>query len=131
MPRTVTKPTNIFIATVNLNQGENLNLKERTTMKKAAMIAVTTCLFLSVSAATASASAVEPTATKKVEHKMHVKEHKEHKVKAKEHKMHAKQHKAKAHELRAKSESKAHKLHAKSKLRAKALPKTGYGGVSE
>lgn len=89
-------------------------------MKKAAMIATMTCLFLTSSAVTASASA-EPTATKKAEHKMHVKEHK-----AKEHKLHAKE-----------LTNKEHKLHAKEykakehKLRIKALPKTGNGGVSE
>ncbi|WP_025690479.1 hypothetical protein [Paenibacillus zanthoxyli] len=96
-------------------------------MKKAAVIALSTCLFLTASAATAFAS-TEPVGTKKMEHKMHVKEHKIH---AKEHKLHAKEHhKMKAHKLHAKEKGKAHKLHAKS-IKPKALPKSGYGGVSE
>ncbi|OMF68221.1 hypothetical protein [Paenibacillus glucanolyticus] len=87
-------------------------------MKKVTIFALSACLFLSASAVTASAAPVE---TKKAEHKMHAKEHKakEHKMHAKEHKMHAKEHKGKAH-----------KIHAKS-VKPKALPKTGYGGVSE
>lgn len=92
-------------------------------MKKAAIFALSTCLFLSASAITASAAPVESH-----QHKMHVKEHKakEHKLHAKEHK--TKEHKAKEHKMRAKS--KAHKVHTKS-IKPKALPKTGYGGVSE
>ncbi|MBT2764874.1 hypothetical protein [Paenibacillus sp. ISL-20] len=87
-------------------------------MKKAAIFALSTCLFLSASAITASAAPVESH-----QQKMHVKEHE-----AKEHKLHAKEHKAKEHKMRAKS--KAHKVHTKS-IKPKALPKTGYGGVSE
>lgn len=92
-------------------------------MKIAAIFALSTCLFLSASAITASAAPVESH-----QHKMHVKEHeaKEHKLHAKEHK--TKEHKAKEHKMRAKS--KAHKVHTKS-IKPKALPKTGYGGVSE
>lgn len=92
-------------------------------MNKVAIFALSTCLFLSASAVTASAAPVE---TKKEEHKMHAKEHK-----AKEHKLHAKEHKAKEHKMHAKEhKGKAHKIHAKS-VKPKALPKTGYGGVSE
>jgi len=82
-------------------------------MKKAAMIFMSTCLFLAISATSASAAA-EPSHHKAHEHKMHVKEHK----------MHAKEHKAKA--LKAKE----HKLRAKG-IKPHALPKTGNGGVSE
>ncbi|GAB6930736.1 hypothetical protein JCM10914A_47190 [Paenibacillus sp. JCM 10914] len=87
-------------------------------MKKATIFALSTCLFLSSSALTASAAPVE-----KHQHKVHVKEHE-----AKEHKAHVKKHEAKEHKMRAKS--KAHKVHTKS-IKPKALPKTGYGGVSE
>jgi len=79
-------------------------------MKKAAIIFMSACLFLTISATSASAAA-EPSHHKAHEHKMH----------AKEHKMHAKEHKAKA---------KAHKVRAKG-IKPHALPKTGNGGVSE
>ncbi|UNK16208.1 hypothetical protein MNQ98_16925 [Paenibacillus sp. N3/727] len=90
-------------------------------MKKAATaFALSTCLLLSASAVTVSAAPVE---SHKAEHRMHVKEHQ-----AKEHKLHAKEHKHKMHAK--KHKAKAHKLHSKS-IKPKALPKTGYGGVSE
>jgi len=93
-------------------------------MKKAAVFALSTCLFLSASAVSASAAPVESH-----QHKVHVKEHK-----ANEHKLHVKEHKTKEHhkakEHRIKAKSKAHKVHTKS-IKPKALPKTGYGGVSE
>lgn len=75
-------------------------------MKKAVLIVMSTCLFLTISA-TAASAATEP-------HKVH-----EHKLHAKEHKLHAKEHKAHEHKLRAKG------------IKPHALPKTGYGGVSE
>lgn len=88
-------------------------------MKKATIFALSTCLFLSASSFSASAAPVESH-----QHKMHVKEHE-----AKQHKVHAKEHhKAKEHKMHTKS--KAHKVHTKS-IKPKALPKTGYGGVSE
>lgn len=94
-------------------------------MKKATIFALSTCLFFAASAMTASAAPVE-----KHEQKMHVKEHqaKEHKLHAKEHK--TKQHKAREHKMSTKSKSKGNKIHTKS-ITPKALPKTGYGGVSE
>lgn len=96
-------------------------------MKKAAVFALSTCLFFAASAMTASAAPVE-----KHEHQMHVKEHqaKEHKLHAKEHKLHAKEHKHKAKEHKMRTKSKGNKIHTKS-ITPKALPKTGYGGVSE
>ncbi|MGG3279139.1 hypothetical protein [Paenibacillus solani] len=89
-------------------------------MKKATVFALSTCLFFAASAMTASAAPVE-----KHEHQMHVKEHQ-----AKEHKLHAKEHKHKAKEHKMRTKSKGNKIHTKS-ITPKALPKTGYGGVSE
>jgi len=88
-------------------------------MKKAALMVLSTCLFFTLSAATASAST--ESSHNVPEHKMHAKEHK-----IREHKLHVKEHKAHVKKLHAKQ----HKTHAKS-IKPHALPKTGYGGVSE
>ncbi|MHA7581503.1 hypothetical protein ACX12E_14060 [Paenibacillus vandeheii] len=86
-------------------------------MNKATIVSLSACLMLAVSGASASA-ATEP---------MHKMEKSMHKA---EHKMHMKSHKGKEHKLHQKSVNKEHKIHAKS-VTPKALPKTGYGGVSE
>ncbi|MFD0586517.1 hypothetical protein ACFQZE_00775 [Paenibacillus sp. GCM10027627] len=98
-------------------------------MKKIALAIMSTCLFFTVAAATASASSyVEPSKHKAHEHRMHATEHKAHekKLHAKEHKAHVKKLHAKEHKVKAR----AHKLHAKS-IKPYALPKTGNGGASE
>jgi len=90
-------------------------------MNKATIVSLSACLMLAVSAASASA-ATEP--MHKTEKSVHKAEHKA------EHKMHKAEHKGKEHKLHQKSAGKEHKIHAKS-ITPKALPKTGYGGVSE
>jgi hypothetical protein len=90
-------------------------------MNKATIVSLSACLMLAVSGASASA-ATEP--MHKMEKSIHKAEHKA------EHKMHMKSHKGKEHKLHQESVSKEHKIHAKS-VTPKALPKTGYGGVSE
>lgn len=80
-------------------------------MKKIVFSVLSACMILTASATVAGAAPVE------------------HKTHAKEHKMHMKEHKAKAHKMHMKK-AKEHKLHSKS-IKPKALPKSGYGGVSE
>ncbi|MFD0616919.1 hypothetical protein ACFQZR_05540 [Paenibacillus sp. GCM10027629] len=84
-------------------------------MKKFAAVVLSACLLLSVASVASAAPAHE------TKHKMHAKStHK--------HKMHAKSaHKGK--KLHAKSHKKGH-MKMKG-LTPKALPKTGFGGVSE
>ncbi|OAX49798.1 hypothetical protein [Paenibacillus sp. AD87] len=92
-------------------------------MNKATIVSLSACLMLAVSGASVSASAAtEP--MHKMEKSIHKAEHKA------EHKMHMKSHKGKEHKLHQESVNKEHKIHAKS-VTPKALPKTGYGGVSE
>jgi len=84
-------------------------------LKKFAAVVLSACLLLSVASVASAAPAHE------TKHKMHAKAH--HK-----HKMHAKSaHKGK--KLHAKSHKKGH-MKMKG-LTPKALPKTGFGGVSE
>ncbi|MBB6633927.1 hypothetical protein [Cohnella thailandensis] len=96
-------------------------------MKKVAIAVLSGCLLLTAASATASAAPAE-------HHKMHAKSETKHKMHAKStHKLHAKS--AHKHKLKAKSAEKG-KILGKSKFKAKAitpkaLPKTGYGGVSE
>ena len=85
-------------------------------MKKTSITAIAACMLFAATAVSASA-ATEPMhkmekSTHKAEHKMHMKAKKE------EHKLHKK------------SVSGEHKLRAKS-VKPHALPKSGYGGVSE
>ncbi|MCK6078132.1 hypothetical protein [Paenibacillus silvae] len=90
-------------------------------------LAVAACMLFAATAASASA-ATEP--MHKMEKSMHHAEHKVHmKAKHEEHKMHMKA-KKEEHKLHKNAVSGEHKLRAKS-VKPHALPKSGYGGVSE
>lgn len=96
-------------------------------MKKTSLTAMAACMLFAVTAASASA-ATEPMhnmekSKKNIEHKMHMK------AKNEGHKLHMKT-KKEEHRLHKKATGEGHKLRAKS-VKPHALPKSGYGGVSE
>ncbi|MGO4533214.1 hypothetical protein AB4Z30_29575 [Paenibacillus sp. 2TAF8] len=96
-------------------------------MNKTILTAMSACMLFAATAVSASA-ATEP--MHKMEKSVHKAEHHMHmKAKNEGHKLHMKA-KKEEHKLHKKAKGEEHKLRAKS-VKPHALPKSGYGGVSE